>query len=137
MYPPPCTKTITGSDSLSGASGATTLSVRQSSPIGWDLPTPSTVYRRSWGAHLVSRGRVWRPKSPRADWRASVRDGAPPVHPVAGETFDGADGSRHADGVLMHHLTVANVKGPRSAGRVRGLGSPRWCRRPRSAPPAP
>src|ERR1700722_18101476 len=82
-------------------------------------------------------GRLGCPKSPRADRRTGVRDGSPPVHAAAGEAFDSAGGSRHADGVLVHHLTVANVKGQRSAGRVRGPGSSSWCRRPRSAPPAP
>ena len=38
------------------------------------------------------------------------------MHAVAGEAFDGARGSRHADGVFVHHLTVANVRGWRSAG---------------------
>lgn len=44
-------KNITGSGPFSsGDSGATTLRVRQSSLIGWYLPTPSSVYLFCCGA---------------------------------------------------------------------------------------
>src|ERR1700732_3864314 len=50
MYPPPWMKNSTGSGSSVGVAGATTLTVRQSSLIGWDLFTPRTGDRRRWGA---------------------------------------------------------------------------------------
>ncbi len=37
------------------------------------------------------------------------------MHPVAGETFDGAGGNGGADEVLVHIPTVANVTLPRDA----------------------
>src|SRR6185312_7781535 len=43
-------KNITGSGSSDGADGATTLTVRQSSLIGWYLFTPTSVYLRCCGA---------------------------------------------------------------------------------------
>ena len=50
MYPPPWMKNSTGSGSPAGMAGATTLTVRQSSLIGWYLFTPRMVYRRRCGA---------------------------------------------------------------------------------------
>ncbi len=41
---------MTGSDVSGGDLGATTLSVRQSSLIGWYLPGASIVYMRCCGA---------------------------------------------------------------------------------------
>ena len=61
-------KTITGSgpselrDSRPGVSGVTTLSVRQSSLIGWYLPTPVAVYMRCCGAQLANE---WQCRTPR------------------------------------------------------------------------
>jgi hypothetical protein len=48
-YPPPWMNTMTGNDAAGGEVGATTLSVRQSSLIGWYLPGASIVYMRCCG----------------------------------------------------------------------------------------
>ena len=146
MYPPPCTKTMTGSGSRLGrfrcddiereavlahrlvfADAEHRVAAFLGCAIGEAVAIPHTRPRF---------GRLRRPKSQRTDRRPGIRDGSPPVHAVAGEAFDGAGGGRHADGVFVHHLTVANVRGWRSAGPVRGPESFRWCRRPRSAPRA-
>jgi hypothetical protein len=53
---------MTGSGSSLGVAEATTLSVRQSSLIGWYLFTPISVYLRCWGAQ---NAKSWQYRTPR------------------------------------------------------------------------
>lgn len=50
--------------------------------------------------------------------RARVRDGPPPVDPVAGEALDDAGGRAGADGAVMHESTVTDVTAPTRAQRL-------------------
>ncbi len=105
-----------------GDSGATTLRVRQSSLIGWYLPGARMVYMRCCGAQLPNPWQYLTPRhgctgcgariSQRPDRRAGVRNRAPAVNSVAGESLDGARGDGCADGVFVHHPTVANEHSP-------------------------
>ena len=121
MYPPPWTKTMTGSGSSLGVSGVTTLSVRQSSLMGWYLPMPET--QQGVAALLgcavgeavavphprpgLGGQRGPEPQPPHGCLR--VRDGSPAVYAVAREAFDGAGGRLRADGALVHNPTVADT----------------------------
>ena len=119
-----------------GVLGVTTLSVRQSSLIGWYLPTPSdgvhALLRRAVAEpvavpHARPRlHRLRRAQPQRTHRRPGVRNRPPPVHAVAGEALDGAGADGCADDVFVHDPTVSNEPRRRAwpASRVGPLAWP-------------